>query len=127
MRVRIAHEEKRSWIFKIVRSIDVLVQVEFSAFERAVIEDRRLGDFIVLERYPESRVAAQLDAEELKRWAAGFHLRVRHLLEPEPNRFSLDTPADAKAYQARVSEALEQLKAFIDSNAKVERPLRLNL
>ncbi|MEO7382679.1 MAG: hypothetical protein ABIV25_13180 [Paracoccaceae bacterium] len=119
MRIHIAHEEKRAGFLRGATLVDVVTNVEFSEEELAIIERRRLKYYVVLERAPRPSLAAKLTPEETEIWAASFHLRVADLMDPAPDRFTLDTPLDAKAYQAALTDALKSLKAFIMSNASV--------
>ena len=58
MRVRVSQQEKRTWFLGKIRQVAVFVQVEFSREELAIIAARRLKDYVVLERVPDSRTAA---------------------------------------------------------------------
>mgnify|MGYP001550244291 CR=1 FL=1 len=117
MRVRIEHQEKSTGPLRAAHQVEVVTQVQFSQAERLIIEHRGLEDFVVLERLPDSRLAATLAPEEQDVWDGAFHLRIRDLTNEAPDRFTLDTPSDAKAYQARLTDALRQLKIFIEANA----------
>jgi len=119
MRVRISHKDKRAGFLFVARQVEVTVEAEFSNAERMIIAERQLEDTIVLERFPDRRTQAALDQDEdFERWAASFHLRIRDLLRGR-DRFRLDDPHAAKAYEARLSEALAELKTFIDGNARI--------
>ena len=117
MRIRIVHEEKRTGFLSNATVVDVVTYVEFSEEELAIIELRHLTDYVVLEREPPSHLAAKLTPEEAEMWAASFHLRIADLMGFAPDRYTLDTPLDAKAYQLALTEALRSLKAFITNNA----------
>jgi len=107
--------------------VEVILNVEFSEEEREVIETYHLEDYVVLERLPNSRIAAMLKDEELKEWAPSFHLRISHLIKDGPDFFSFDTPADAKIYQRRLTESLKELKEFIADNASLAPPISFEL
>lgn len=127
MRVHIEHREKTHGLFRSRSQIEVVVLVEFAEEELLIIERRALHDFIVLERSPDLRLATKLDPEEAITWEQSFHLRIRDLLAAGPDRFTLDTPGDAKAYQTRLTEALKHLKAFILDNAALSEPTSLEI
>tara|TARA_R110002110_G_scaffold322490_1_gene534916 strand:- start:43 stop:399 length:357 start_codon:yes stop_codon:yes gene_type:complete len=117
MRVSIEHSDKAVGLLRMVNQIQVTTTVQFSEEELAVIRDRRLKDYIVAERVPDSRTASKFDAEYAARIADGWHLRVRDLMKGKPDGFMFDTPVDAKIYEQRLTEALKALKSFIEGNA----------
>ena len=123
MHVSIEHRKKSSGLLQNVPQVEVVANVQFSEEERLIIESRRLQDYVVLQREPDSRQADKLEPEELERWAHSFHLRISHLMNERPDCFTLDTPADAKVYQQRLIEALRQLKVFIADNAALGAPV----
>lgn len=128
MRVTIEHNEKKSTgLLRAVRQVEVVTHVQFSQAELLIIEQRELEDFIVLERAPDSHLAASFSPNEREAWDGAFHLRIRDLLKVAPDRFTLDTPSDAKAYQAHLADALRQLKIFIANNAELAGPTDLEL
>jgi len=122
MRVRIDQQEKSVGVLASRCQVEVSVQVEFTQEELLIINCRGLQDFVVLERAPDSRLAAKLAAQEFDDRVPIFDLRVRDLMNASPERFTLDTPSDAKAYQANLTEALKQLKSFIADNAYLAQP-----
>jgi hypothetical protein len=119
MRVSIEHSDKAVGLLKRVNQVEVTTTVQFSEEELAVIRDRRLKDYIVAERVPDSRTASKFDAEYAASIADGWHLRVRDLMKGKPDRFTFDTPVDAKLYEERLKEALKTLKSFIEGNASM--------
>lgn len=127
MRVKIEHHEKPIGLLRSGRQVDVVTFVEFSQAERLIVEQRGLEDFVVMERQPDSRLAANFTPDEREAWDGAFHLRIRDLMTEDPDRFTLDTPSDAKAYQARLTDALRQLKNFIMDNADLGTPTILEL
>jgi hypothetical protein len=127
MRVTIEQRERFAGILRSGRQVEVVVQAQFSEAELLIIEQRELDDFIVLERAPDSRLAASFSLDEQKAWDGAFHLRIRDLLTTPPDRFTLDTLSDAKAYQARLADALRQLSLFIAENAELGGPTGLEL
>jgi hypothetical protein len=127
MRVTIEHHKKTTGGLRAIPQVEVIALVAFSEEERLIIESRRLEDYVVLQREPDSRQASKLEPEEMERWAHSFHLRIGDLLKSRPDRFTFDTPADAKIYQQRLTEALKQLKAFIMDNANLGPPTSFEL
>ena len=117
MRVSIEHSDKAVGLLRMVNQIQVTTTVQFSEEELAVIRDRRLKDYIVAERVPDSRTASKFDAEYAASIADGWHLRVKDLMKGKPDSFLFDTPVDAKIYEERLKEALKALKSFIEGNA----------
>lgn len=127
MRVHFQHEEKTTGLLRSDRQIEVIAYVEFSDEERLIVERRGLQNFVLLERVPDARLANRFTPDEFEAWEQSFHLRIRDLLVATPNRFTLDTPSDAKAYQARLTEALRNLKSFILANASLSEPTTLEI
>ncbi len=127
MRVKIEHHEKPAGLLRSGRQVEVVADVHFSEAERLIIQHRGLEDFVVMERRPDSRLATTIPPDELDDWEGAFHLRIGDLLKEAPDRFTLDTPSDAKAYQARLVDALKTLKTFIADNAALGGPTVLDL
>ena len=127
MRAYIQHEERTAGLLRSIRQVDVVVHVEFSDEERVIIERRGLEEFVILERTPDTRLLDKLRSEEINGWDHSFHLRVRDLLGATPDRFTFDTPSDAKAYQARLTDALRSLKAFILANTTLGEATTLEI
>ena len=116
MRVSIEHKDKVAGLFRNIHQVDVVTSVQFTEEELAVIKSRKLKDYIVLERMPDSRMVEKLGAD-LPNYLDGFKLRIKDLMKG-PDAFTCDTPIDAKAYEHSLTEALKELKAFIAGNAE---------
>jgi hypothetical protein len=127
MRVHIEHKEKSAGLLRGARQVEVIAHVEFSEEELSVITSRQLEDFVVLHRTPDSRLAAKLAPEEAEQWEQDFSLTIRDLMNETPDRFTLDTPSDAKAYQARLTDAFRQLKSFLTDNTALADPTVLEI
>ncbi len=109
MRVSIGHEEvRKGFVFKTAYH-DVLLTVHFTHEERQIIVQRNLGEHVLLERTP-----AGMRAEDDPEW---YILKVRHLLERMPDRHRTANPSEAKLYEARLTEALRAMKAWLEANA----------
>jgi|SRR5665213_1705919 len=126
MRISIEHQKKAAGGLRNIPQVEVITDVQFTDEERLIIESRRLQDYVVLQREPNSRQASKLEPEELEQWAS-YHLRIADLMKDRPDRFTFDTSADAKIYQLRLTEALKQLKAFIMDNASLGPPSNFEL
>src|SRR5258706_12688715 len=99
MRAHIEQKEKSAGFLRGVRQVEVIAHVDFSEEEVSVITSRQLEDFVVLLRTPDSRLAGKMAPEEAEQWEQDFSLTIRDLMNQTPDRFTLDTPSDAKAYQ----------------------------
>ena len=104
MRVHIEHRQRSAGLLRGVRQVEVIAYVDFSEEEISIITSRQLEDFVVLLRTPDSRLAGRLAPEEVEHWEQDFSLTIRDLIGKTPDRFTLDTPSDAKAYQARLTD-----------------------
>ncbi|MDE1945381.1 MAG: hypothetical protein KGI03_03875, partial [Patescibacteria group bacterium] len=113
------HNDKTSGLFGNVHQVEVFTRVQFSEEELAIIKSRKLKDYVVLKRKPDSRTAKKFDAEYMASIADGYHLRVKDLMKEDADRFTFDTPVDAKVYEENLTAALKQLKSFIVGNAGV--------
>ena len=122
MRVSIEHQEKAKGFLGHHHQVDVITSVEFSEEEISIIKNRQLENHIVIEREPDSRTAGKMTAEELEACASNFHLRVGHLMQNRSDRFTFDSPSQAKAYQQRLAQALQELKSFLNNNAAIGLP-----
>jgi hypothetical protein len=108
MRVSIAHNtERRGFVLKKTYHV-VELEVHFTHEERQVIRQRKLEKTVLLERRPAN---AKVDDRDDK-----FMLLVGHLGKG-PDRFLTANPGEAKAYQAQLLMALEQLKDWVTLNA----------
>ena len=115
MRVKISSLEKRiGWPFK-REVVEVHLTVDFTFEEKQIIEQRGLGETVMLQRIPEN---AKPDDDP--DWHA---LRVKHLFERKPDKHIAPNPAAAKAYQAELTRALYGLKTWLDENAELNEPI----
>ena len=99
-----------------IPQVEVLTTVRFSEMEKAIIRRRRLRDFIVLKRMPDTLYMRRRELLGLKVPKEGFELQVRDLLD-RTDRHLCDTPVHATAYVRALRRALVKLKVFIDENA----------
>jgi len=116
MRVSIDHRDiSHGLIFKKTLA-EVICSVQFSAEELSVINGRKLKDYIVLERGWDATMQekAAKHPEHYDRITPP-NLKIGSLVKG-PDRYVLDTPADAKGYEARLTEALKTLKGFLQAN-----------
>lgn len=108
MRVSISHSTvRRGFVLKSTYHV-VELEVHFSHEERQVIRQRKLEQTVLLERRP---AHAKVDERDDK-----FTLLVGQLGKG-PDRFLTANPGEAKAYQAQLLLALEQLKDWVTLNA----------
>jgi hypothetical protein len=119
MRVSIEHREKTSGLFMKTTQYEVLTRVDFSDEELAIIRHRKLEKTIVLERSPDRRHASKFSQQELVELATEWHLKISSLMKRNPDVHTLDTPIEAKQYEQELTDALRQLKAYIEGNAAV--------
>jgi hypothetical protein len=127
MRAHIEQKEKSVGLLRGVRQVEVVAYVNFTEEELSVITSRQLEDFVVLLRTPDSRRAGKMAPEEIEQWEQDFSLTIGDLMNDRPDKFTLDTPSDAKAYQARLTDALRQLKLFLTENAALADPTILEI
>jgi hypothetical protein len=118
MRVSINHADRKFGLFGGTRMVEVAATVVFSDEEQAIIRGRKLKDYIVLKREPDSRSIDRLGAANVAELADAYHLRVRSLLSGKPDTYLFDTPAHAKRYEAELTDALKAFKDFIAANAE---------
>jgi len=106
--------------------VEVLTIVRFSVFEKAVIRRRRLDDFVVLNRAPDTLHVRRRKFLGLAVPKHGYELLVRDLLDGT-DRHACDTPMHAKAYERALRQGLLRLKTFIDGNADLGADTRYRL
>ena len=119
MRVSIEHAEKKFGLLRRTSRIEVSAAVVFSDEEQAVIRERKLKDYVVLKRAPDSDSVDRLGAAHVAGMLDAYHLRVKNLLSGKPDKYLFDTPAEAKVYEHDLTEALKGFKAFITANAEM--------
>ena len=117
MRVSIEHREKYAGLFRNIPQVEVLTAVQFSEVELEIIESRRLEDYIVLERAPDSHTMKKFGPGEYEACADLYYLRVKDLMRGKPDRFTFDTPVEAKLYEQALSDTLREMKAFLEAAA----------
>jgi hypothetical protein len=109
MRIEISHHtDRKGLLFKTTYYV-VVLNVQFSHEEKHIIAERRLGDAVLLERRPATAKHNERDD--------GFALTVSGIVKG-PDHFYTANPGDAKAYQAQLLLALEQLKSWVMVNAE---------
>lgn len=110
MRIRIEHHQPRDGLLFKRTWHEVHLSVHFTHEEKQIIRQHRLEGDPILERWP----ADAREGDE-PHW---YTLRVGNLLYRHPDRFRCRTPSDAKLYEARLLEVLEQMKGWLDANAE---------
>jgi hypothetical protein len=114
MRVTINHKEKK-WSFRNTsRGHAVLCKVDFSEEEKQIIKERKLKDFIIMNRPLQAGVKPDPSLG-----IVDSPLHVWQLLEKDPNMYVVATPSQAKQYEYDLKEALKNFKQFIEDNAEV--------
>ena len=118
MRVSIDHKDKKTGLVFKSNKYEVVVSVQFSDEELAIINSRKLKEYVVLERGWDATMKE----------TAAKHPDYYDLLPPPnliigklvkgPDSYVFDTPIEAKGYEEKVTEALKRLKSFIMGNAE---------
>ena len=110
MRVSIDHKERSVGLFKKKVFHDVILKVEFSAEERAVLESIK-EKTIVIERPPPAHLENPA--------ASSYNLTITGILDSakHPDVHVVSSPQEAKAYEEQVKEDLQALKGFIEENS----------
>ena len=127
MKVDIKHVEKSQGLVFKKKFHGVALTVIFNEEEKAIIEKRKIGHDIILERATpadvdeekhESRgLAGKIGTALLKgKDANHFHLTLNKLLRGTDTYWTR-TPIDAKNYEGKLMEELPVIKAFIMENA----------
>lgn len=116
MRVSIEHNEKKAGIIFQKTLIEVVVKVDFSAEEQAVIRSRKLKDYIVIERVWDAKIR-DYAAKHPDHYDAikPPHLWIGDLVKGA-DKYLCANPMEAKQYEARLTEGLKTLKAFLQGN-----------
>ena len=118
MRIEINHHtDRKGWLFKTTYYV-VVLEVHFSHEETHIIQDRGLAQAVLLDRRPAT--AKHHDRDET------FALTVHDLIRGK-DQFYAATPSAAKAYQAQLLLALEQLKSWVSENAETAHNIVLEL
>lgn len=116
MRVSINHNDKATgFIFK-SNKFEVVVSVQFSEEELAVINGRKLKEYIVLERGWDATMRDKANKHpEYYDTLPPPNLTIGKLVKG-PDGYVCDTPVDAKIYEEKVTNGLKSLKAFLQGN-----------
>lgn len=134
MKVTINHVQKKTGLIRKTTHHGVAVRVDFNAEELAVIRERQLEKYGVMERgYPSDMSDTDIEKHENKGLgrklltaavsgtdALHFDLTIGKLMKGEDVYF-MATPVDAKSYEAELKERLVLLKDFIVGNAELEQ------
>lgn len=110
MRVEIKHHIIRKGLLLKTTFYQVSLSVHFTHEEKQIIYQRELLKTKLVDRRPAD---ARVDDRDEK-----FELRVEHLLNGKTDHFLCSTPSQAKIYEERVLEMLEQVKLWLDDNAE---------
>lgn len=107
MRVSITHGEKKTGLIMKKTFYTVLVQVEFSQEELAVIKQRKLEKTIVMERpWP----------AHMGEMSGNYNLSIGSLVSNLTTETNFTTPVEAKQYEAELTNKLRALKEFLTDN-----------
>lgn len=131
MRVDIKHVEKKQGLVFKKTLHGVTISVTFSEEEKQIINDRKLQRDIVLDRPPPADVDAEkhanrglatkiLTAAVKGADANHFGLTIGKLMNG-PDTYFVETPLEAKAYEAELRDKLTELKSYIMANEGVEQ------
>lgn len=118
VRVSIRTEEflvRDGWFRRSTR-YRVLVDIQFSQEELAIIRHRRLEDVVVMERPHPFTSTPEL----INQYPHLFNLTIGDLIAQHPSAYALETPLEAKGYEYRLTECLAELKEFLDRNAGID-------
>jgi hypothetical protein len=116
MRVTIEHQVcEGGLVFKTVRGYWVNARCELTAEERAIVDARKLWDYIVVKKKnPFWQRASERDRALYDEWfqysIAGFVKGTKSIFE---------TPSQAKDFSEELREDLQKLKNFISGNAEL--------
>ena len=117
MRVSIDHKEKSTGLVFKKPAFAVNVNVQFSEEEKAIINTRKLKDYIVLRREHSFNSAVRNDPtyqdDDIKP-----HLRVKSLMKGSDS-YDLPDPVRAKEYEQHLVDALKTLKSFLEGSHSV--------
>lgn len=116
MRVTINHYEKKRSLRSWSKGHAISCKVEFTDEEKQIIKQSKIGDVIILNRPLPAGVKPDPSIG-----IVDSPLKIKHLLEKEPNIYVVETPSEAKEYEAELTEVLKRLKEYIMDNAEVEQ------
>jgi len=114
VKVSIDHSEVKKGFLKKKTYNQVAVTVQYTDYELAVIRKNKIEDHVILERTLD---ADRNDYDDMAKLGLldRFHLRVKHFIGGKPNTYILNSPAESKVYEQEVTEALKNLKQFIEN------------
>lgn len=115
MRVSFEHKEITKGLFKKKVYIEVRTTVQFSDEELAIIKNRKLEDFIVLERDPDLIDPRGKDKESLDLCIREgvFNLTIGKLMKGKSDGYHTSSPVHAQSYEDKLTAKLKELKDFI--------------
>lgn len=116
MRVSINHNEKSvGLVFKSTKH-EVVTGVQFTAEELAIINGRKLKEFVVLSRGWDATMKEKAAKHpEYYDTLTPPNLTIGKLVKG-PDSYVFDTPIEAKRYEGELTEALKELKGFLVGN-----------
>ena len=129
MRVEIQHVEKSQGLVFKKKFYGVTIRVTFSEEEKQIIDDRKLGRIVILER----PAPADVDAEKHANRGLATKLLTAAVKGIDANHFSLtigklvsgpdtyhfDTIVEAKEYEEALRESMHDLKGYITASEGV--------
>ena len=119
MKVDITHGELSSGLVFKKKFPTVTVAVQFSEEELQIIKQRKLKNYIVLERGIPPHLVKKEELKPGKYHENHFHLTLKDLMK-KPDTYALRQISEAKDYEALLKEALAGIKAFIVDNESLE-------
>jgi len=117
MRVTIDHKESTTGLLRRKTLYEIHTTVQFSSDELNTIRTRKLSGTIVLERRPGADKDGKFSAYELEALGDAFDLKIGDLAKGA-DVYRVDSPLAAKTYDAELKDALKNLKAYLEGNAK---------
>ena len=114
MKVNIQHEEVKKGFIRKKTYHQITVDVQFSEEETQIIKDNDMERAKLLDRVRPANFNDGVFDDP--RW----NLEVRQFMWDKPNVYTVNTPAEAKQYEADVKDALTNFKAYLEENAGIE-------
>jgi hypothetical protein len=116
MRVSIDHNEKSVGLLFRSTKHEVVTSIQFTAEELAVINGRKLKEYVVLERGWDATMKDNAAKHpEYYDTVPQPNLTIGKLVKG-PDHYVFDTPIESKRYEGQLTEALKQLKGFLVGN-----------
>lgn len=122
MRVRITHGTHRAGFFRPTTYYNVTVDVAFTHEERAIIVQSNLSIYRLVQRTPHPEDVRGLSPQQIRDIPYLGDLMVHSILSG-PDTYSFQSQAEANAYQAQLSAALQLLKNNINVGARVSEAI----